>query len=84
MNKGDYGLATADDNPFVDDRLLQDISASPELEESALCLILPQPGQMRDVFGVLSGASFSQGSLEGVDSMVTKVDVNRSGGYPEG
>lgn len=53
-------MGIVDDNLFADGHLPRDISASRELEESALCLILQQPRQMIDLLGVLPGASFSQ------------------------
>ena len=53
---GGGGGGTADDNPFADDHLPRDISASLELEESASCLVLHQPRQMSDLLGVLSRA----------------------------
>lgn len=55
----DYGLVIVEDSPFADGHLPRDISASLELEESALCLILQQLRQMIDLLGVLAGASFS-------------------------
>ena len=64
MSRDDCGLATVDDNLFADDHLPRDVSASLELEESALCLILQQPRQMGDLLGVSSGASFSQESSD--------------------